>query len=385
MKKKNRVLSFALIVLTAITGFTCKQNIGLGDTIDIERPRGEITYPNAGETPIRGSFVIEGWAKDDGGVRSISVRFKNKETGKELSVSYAAEPFQETTEKISWTINVKNEWDKEKDDPNHPLVKVYPIPDGEYEALVTLTDKQGKTTVLNQTYKIDNTPPVFIVSRPSLSAAHDAVNPSGDQYGAVMKITGSAADMHELRSVTLKVNDSLSITKKNKENSVDLVMASDPDSDYTDLVNAAGGKDKPLKAVITLQDNARICDDATADDNKGNESAFYYIKSELEADLDLNKYTAKVISDYFSGKKGKSDGTPHEQAVYDLRHTDENARTVLWSKRIIPDTTKSVFSLNPAKTPGFKLVGISPFIDQPLSPPPPSPVNAVKFNYYLNC
>ena len=371
MKKKNRVLSFALIVLTAITGFTCKQNIGLGGTIDIERPRGEITYPNAGETPIRGSFVIKGTAKDDGGVHSISVRFKNKETGKDAGVSYAAEPFQETTETISWTINVNNEWDKEKDDPNHPLVKVYPLPDGEYEALVTLTDKQGKTTVLNQTYKIDNTPPVFIVSRPSLSAANDEVNPSGDQYGAVMKITGSAADMHELRSVTLKVNDSLSITKKNKENSVDLVMASDPDLDYTNLLNAAGGKDKPLKTVITLQDNARIRDDATADDNKGNESAFYYIKSELEADLDLNKYTAKVISDYFSGKKGKNGGTPHEQAVYDLRHTDENARTVLWSKRIIPDTTKSVFSLNPAKTPGFKLVGISPFIDQPLSPPPP--------------
>ena len=370
MKKKNRVLSFALIVLTAITGFTCKQNIGLGGTIDIERPRGEITYPNAGETPIRGSFVIKGTAKDDGGVHSISVRFKNKETGKDAGVSYAAEPFQETTETISWTINVNNEWDKEKDDPNHPLVKVYPLPDGEYEALVTLTDKQGKTTVLNQTYKIDNTPPVFIVSRPSLSAANDEVNPSGDQYGAVMKITGSAADMHELRSVTLKVNDSLSITKKNKENSVDLVMASDPDLDYTNLLNAAGGKDKPLKTVITLQDNARIRDDATADDNKGNESAFYYIKSELEADLDLNKYTAKVISDYFSGKKGKNGGTPHEQAVYDLWHTDENARSVLWNKRIISSEKKSVFALNPGKTPGFKLVGISPFIDQPPPPPP---------------
>ena len=109
MRKMDRSVSFVLIILTALAGITCKQTIGLGASIDIERPTGAITYPNAGETPIRGSFVIKGWAKDDGGVHSISVRFKNKETGKELSVSYAAEPFQETTEKISWTINVNND------------------------------------------------------------------------------------------------------------------------------------------------------------------------------------------------------------------------------------------------------------------------------------
>ncbi|UTC49774.1 Ig-like domain repeat protein [Treponema sp. OMZ 855] len=366
MKKMNRAVFLVLIILTALAGITCKPYVGLGGQIDILPPSGEITYPDAGEMPIRGSFVLKGTAKDDEGVTSVSIVFVNIETNDRKGPFYAAvsNPGVPST---SWKADINNEFTGTID--NHPLVKVYPIPDGEYTATVTVTDKGGKTSTFTQNYKIDNTPPVFIVERPSLSAANDAVNPSGDQYGAVMKITGSAADMYELRSVTLKVNDSLSITKKNKETSVDLVMASDPDSDYTNLLNAAGGNDKPLKAVIALQDNARICDDATADnDNRGNESAFYYIKNELEADLDLNKYTAKVISDYFSGKKGKNGGTPHEQAVYDLRHTDEAARNVLLSKRIISNTTKSVFSLNPAKTPGFKLVGISPFIDQPNPP-----------------
>ena len=48
MKKMKRAVSFVLIVLAAITGFTCKNNIGLGGQIDILPPIGEITYPDGG-------------------------------------------------------------------------------------------------------------------------------------------------------------------------------------------------------------------------------------------------------------------------------------------------------------------------------------------------
>ncbi|EPF47360.1 hypothetical protein HMPREF1222_00831, partial [Treponema vincentii F0403] len=73
MKKMKRAVSFVLIVLAAITGFTCRPNIGLGGQIDIVPPEGEITYPDAGETPIRGSFVLKGTASDDDGIESITV------------------------------------------------------------------------------------------------------------------------------------------------------------------------------------------------------------------------------------------------------------------------------------------------------------------------
>jgi len=78
MKKMNRAISVVLIILTAIAGFTCKP--GLGSQIDILPPSGEITYPNAGETPIRGSFILRGTAKDDDGIQSIAVVFENIET-----------------------------------------------------------------------------------------------------------------------------------------------------------------------------------------------------------------------------------------------------------------------------------------------------------------
>ena len=80
--KKNRIfLSFLILILfTVFLSVTCKQNVGLGGTIDIERPEGEITYPDAGETPIRGSFVMKGYARDDDGIKSITISFKNIET-----------------------------------------------------------------------------------------------------------------------------------------------------------------------------------------------------------------------------------------------------------------------------------------------------------------
>ena len=377
MRKRSNVLFFILIICAVMTVFTCKQSVGLGPQVDVVPPGGKITYPDAGETPIKGSFVLEGTAEDDDGVESVSVVFENIET-KVRTGSFPASLSAAAPGKVNWRIPINNE--STGTETNHPLVKLYPIPDGEYTAIVTVTDKGGKNYETRRNYKIDNTPPVFIASRPSLSAVHDAAAPSADGYGAVMKIIGSAADMHELSSITLTA-DGLTdpITKKNKENSVDIVMASAadplvPTSDYAKLLTAAGGKDKPLKAVITLQDNARTYNGSVG--VKGNESAFYYIKNEIEGLIDLNKYTAKVISDYFSGKKGKNGGTPHEQAIYDLRNDTGSAegakvRKVLYDKRITPTVStdptepaakKCVFALNPDKSPGFKVVGADPIL-----------------------
>lgn len=108
--KKNRIfLSFLILILfTVFLSVTCKQNVGLGGTIDIERPEGEITYPDAGETPIRGSFVMKGYARDDEGVKGVSVVFKNTETDW-VSPSYPAVLSNMTNGSVAWTLSVNNE------------------------------------------------------------------------------------------------------------------------------------------------------------------------------------------------------------------------------------------------------------------------------------
>ena len=370
MRKVDRSVSFVLIILTALTGITCKQTIGLGGTIDIERPTGAITYPNAGETPIRGSFVIKGWARDDKGVHAISVRFKNKETGTYVGASYSAEPFQETVETIYWKINIKNEWDKAKDDPNHPLVKCYPIPDGEYEALVTLTDKQGRTTVLNQTYKIDNTPPVFIVSRPSTIATSQDSSPVSEPYGAVFTVVGQAEDKNKIEDLTLKVDGTdISVSKKFVGKNINEQMAEaikDSGDNYTDklyLYNHRNPNQK-IKAHLFLTDNARFYK-GDEPEGPGNTSEWYYLRDKEMRSVLAQGYTADIINDYFAGKRGSALSLKKSErllaSLYDTNNTEaQSVKRILETSLIstVDSSEKySVFTLNPDKSPGFKISG----------------------------
>ena len=370
MRKMDRSVSFVLIILTALAGITCKQTIGLGASIDIERPTGAITYPNAGETPIRGSFVIKGWARDDKGVHAISVRFKNKETGTYVGASYSAEPFQETAETIYWKIDIKNEWDKEKDDPNHPLVKFYPIPDGEYEALVTLTDKQGRTTVLNQTYKIDNTPPVFIVSRPSTIATSQDSSPVSEPYGAVFTVVGQAEDKNKIEDITLKVDGTdISVSKKFVGKNINEQMAEaikDSGDNYTDklyLYNHRNPNQK-IKAHLFLTDNARFFKD-DGNEGTGNTSEWYYLRDKEMRSVLAQGYTADIINDYFAGKRGSALSLKKSErllaSLYDTNNTEaQSVKRILENSLIstVDSSEKySVFTLNPDKSPGFKISG----------------------------
>ena len=163
MKKKNRTVSFVLIVVTAIVCFTCKGYIGLGGQIDILPPIGEIIHPDGGGG-IRGSFLLKGKASDDGGVQSVSVVFKNVKTEQRSRV-YDAGGFSKGSASVEWTAHIDNEANENG----------YAIPDGEYEAIVTVTDKGGKSSTFTKNYKIDNTPPQVEVLRPDVSK-----NQSGD-------------------------------------------------------------------------------------------------------------------------------------------------------------------------------------------------------------
>ena len=120
MKKMNRAISVVLIILTAIAGFTCKP--GLGSQIDILPPSGEIIYPDAGETPIRGSFILRGTAKDDEGVRAVSIVFENIET-KDSTRSFPASLSKPGADSTEWTVSIDNE-PTGTDAPPHELVKI---------------------------------------------------------------------------------------------------------------------------------------------------------------------------------------------------------------------------------------------------------------------
>ncbi|UTC57494.1 hypothetical protein ABK01_03945 [Treponema sp. OMZ 305] len=200
MKKKNRIVSFALIVLAAIAGFTCKNSIGLGGQIDILPPNGEITAPD-GVGAIRGSFVLRGKASDDDGVESVSVVFENIKT-KETSQTYEANDFSKGSVSVLWSTHIDNEVKGNR----------CALPDGEYEVTVTVTDTGGKTSTFTKNYKIDNRAPEVEILSPDLSKSQ-----SGD-----FTMRGSIIDIPSgVKSIKYIVGkqDSSDITVKPAETS----------------------------------------------------------------------------------------------------------------------------------------------------------------------
>ncbi|QSH97786.1 hypothetical protein DWB79_08515 [Treponema medium] len=148
---------------------------------------------------IRGSFDLKGKANDDDGIQSISVVFENIKT-KQKSQVYDVGGFSKGSASVEWTVHIDNEANENG----------YAIPDGEYEAIVTVTDKGGKPSKITKNYKIDNRPPQIEILSPDLSK-----NQSGD-----FTMRGSVIDIPSgVKSIKYIVGkqDSSDITKKPDE------------------------------------------------------------------------------------------------------------------------------------------------------------------------
>ena len=375
MKKKNNVLFFTLVIFTIMMAFSCKQNVGLGGTVDIERPEGSITYPDAGETPIRGSFVMRGTAYDDDGIKSITISFKNIET-KETVYSQSVGGFTEGDGSVSWSITIDNE-SKGFEAAPHELVKKYPIPDGEYTAILTVTDKGGKTYETTKNYKIDNTPPVFIVNRPSTKSAHGENPSSGDSYGAIFTVVGQVGEKNTVEKLVVQVpGTDIDIPKWFVGKNINVQVAVEtnvPPTAPDDPLYKEQAKDinKAIKAQLFLFDNARLKNDVSSS-NEGNKADWYYLSDDIYVDVLSKGYTPEVISDYFAGKKGLG-GTEHDNKIKALRDVtvdeynsavsnDANATEAsrvlkaIKSKMLKMSEKRSTFKLDPSKSPGFKVL-----------------------------
>ena len=360
MKKMKRAVSFVLIVLTAIAGFTCRQYVGLGGQINVLPPSGAITYPDASERPIRGSFVLQGTASDDDdGIQSISVVFKNIDTGEEIQVYKADE---KGSPSVSWTIEVNNE-STETEAPPHELVKIYPIPDGEYTAILSVTDKGGKTTTFTKNYKIDNTPPVFIVQRPSTVVSESAVPSATDKadgYGAAFSVVGQAGEKNTVEKLDVHVpgttlSDMTNMFVGNSINAqvaVSKVVSGRETDPLYDLQEQ--DKTKPIRSQLYLYDNARKYTGGEPFGD-GNKADWYYLWDAIYTDVIEKGYTPEVISDYFAGKKG-SDKNDHDKKIKALRE-DTVALATLKKNMVKMTEKRSTFKLDPSISPGFRVIG----------------------------
>ena len=135
-------------------------SVGLGAAVDVQAPVIEITTPGTSDV-IRDRFAIAGTWSDDGSIKNIEVVLKNTgSNNKMLPVVVPGAVIQEPD-----TKDFKGTWNAVINPEENN------IPDGNYEATVTIYDNGGHKTVVTRTFIIDNTPPVVVLQRPSTKAS----------------------------------------------------------------------------------------------------------------------------------------------------------------------------------------------------------------------
>lgn len=263
----KKILNFLLLssITSAIFMLLFACSVGLGESVDTEVPKIEITYPPA-SSPVRDWFYLAGTASDDKGVASVSVSAENISTN-EITDLGTFTPEKDGT----WAVKIN-----EKDSFEN-----YKLKDGTYTFCVIAKDTSNqKSAPAYRTIEVDNTPPVFVIKNPGTIKA---AKPSA--FGSILKIVGAAADDHDIYELSLAVYDNPAmegepkavISEKNvdKTDGINVTLArynlavdsgaavDELHNNYLKIYDAAGGGNQNFFASVTLKDSAGVWQDYT--------------------------------------------------------------------------------------------------------------------------
>ena len=316
-------------------------DIGLGGAVDTEIPTGTISSPGVNAV-IRDAFAIKGTWKDDGSVGQVTVALSNTNT--------------KTTRTYNAKVAADGTWICAVD----PADSAQPLVDGTYLATVTLYDNGGHTNTVTQSYIIDNTPPVVILSY--LKSKDDSATEI-KTYGKLFTLSGKAADDNNINRIDVKVyqdegcsTELRTITKLNVPAAIEQDVASFGTEEYSAIYgeNSTNSQVRYCK-VFAYDDAQRYPADGSAQtdsDKLGNCQTSYYFQTTIEK-LGYDKYKTNDLYAMFNGtySNGSQDSS---RAVL----TSDEISTV---KKTLTETAVKVgtFALNPKNNPTFTVIGLN--------------------------
>lgn len=379
----KKILNFLLLssISSAIFMLFFACSVGLGESVDTEVPKIEITYPPA-SSAVRDWFYLAGNCSDDKGVDSIVVSAKNISTNENFTLGTAI-PAKDGT----WQIKIN-----EKDSGGN-----YKLKDGTYTFSVIATDSSKQQSAPNiRTLELDNTAPVFVIKNPGTTKS-DSPAP----FGSILKIVGAAADEHEIYELELKVYSSADMSgepkatliEKNvdKTDGINVTLARyNPDvalgaaaadelhNNYLSIYNDEGGGDQQLFASVTLRDSAGVWQNPlhTAAESIGNStSGGLYLNDDIYDELmgKKSKYglTAadfmKIINGTYknvTAETSENENSENNRAVEtdSKKITEENIQEVLAILNKAKTDTSSTplsFKLNKDANPTYEVMGFA--------------------------
>lgn len=375
---KSLILSSIILSVFSIL-FSC--SVGLGESVDTEVPKVEMTYPPA-SSAVRDWFYLAGNCSDDKGVDSISVSAKNISTNESFPLG-SATPAKDGT----WQIKIN-----EKDSSGS-----YKLKDGTYTFSVVAIDSSKQQSAANiRTLEIDNTPPVFVIKNPGTTNSDAPAS-----FGSILKIVGAAADEHEIYELELKVYSSADMSGEPKatliEKSVDktdginvtlarynpdvaqgLATADELHNNYLKVYDVEGGGDQQLFASVILRDSAGVWQNPlhTAAESIGNStSGGLYLNDDIYNELmgKNSKYglTAADFMKIINGTYKTSASANSENSTLENNRaietdsskiTDEAIKSILAilnQKKTETSATPLSFKLNKDANPTYEVMGFA--------------------------
>ena len=167
LKSRKRQLFAFLSFIAFFAILSCE--IGLGSAVDVAVPTSNISYPPKNAI-IRDTFLVSGECDDDMGVVAVKLTVYDTEN----DIEYG--PYEASIDKKgkNWSINL-NQKDPSKSQSVFDSYKQWELPDGNYMINAVAYDAQNKSSaVASCPVSIDNTAPVFIVSKPLAIGANVA-------------------------------------------------------------------------------------------------------------------------------------------------------------------------------------------------------------------
>lgn len=369
---KKSLLFSSIIFSSFVFLFSC--SVGLGESVDTEVPKVEITYPPASRA-VRDWFLLAGTCSDDKGVDSITVSAENISTNETVEFGTVS-PAKDG----SWSIKIN-----EKDENGNFRLK-----DRTYTFCAIAKDSSKQNSAPNyRTLEIDNTPPVFVIKNPGTTNGSAPAS-----FGSILKVVGAAADEHEIYELVLSVYNSADmagepkavLSEKNvdKTDGINVTLArynidveNDPSkadelhNNYVKLYDVTGGGDQQFYASVTLKDSAEVWQDSKKSqaDSIGNstDGALYLNDSVYDKLMGKNseyKLTAadfmKLLNGTFSSSASSADRSAVSSSggVLDEK-TQAEILNILSANRT--DTLKNpvAFKLNKDANPSYEIMGFS--------------------------
>lgn len=367
---RGRTWTVALTLGFIVLFTTCKNNVGLGGTIDINPPTISTSsiYPPIGAV-IKGPFTIAVQADDDTGVQAVTVTITNTVLGGSAPEGDAGFFNLYSKDGVHW----------EKDDVNKKGEKGFPIKDGSYKAQILAVDSAGRETRAERAFIIDNTPPLLILDRPSTATENpDESYSVADAFGDGFWLIGQVYDANPVAKLTIEAQSvksgstvyttELKNIPQNIRLKVDAFSQDGERKFYRALYEGdeTSGKQN-FRYKIRVYDEAKNYNGSGTASGEGNYSDVHYLRADLY-DQVLNKYKIQQV---YAALYGDAISVTAEEAVNIKRELDKPENKLGAGQRV------GTFALNPALNPHFEIAGKSP-IPKPVSGEPDFP------DYYVN-